>query len=152
MNDLCKLLYVTVALKKDEMPEGYLGAPNEYLTGMRVGTKGSVMVTFGLHAKPEEPVGMYFSVSPMGKEPPIEQTQYSDITCETLRASLLPNGMGLFQMTIEIKDVLFNDGIYEANVRLFPSGEKPGESRQIDAIKSYFYVLTLKERNHVINS
>lgn len=152
MNELCKLLYVTVALKKDEMPKGYLGSTNEILTGMHIGTKGSVMVTFGLHAKPGEPLGMSFSISPMGEEPPIEETKYSDITSEVLRAIRLPNGMGIFQMTIEIKDVLFNDGMYEANVRLYPSGEKPSESRQIDAIKSYFYVLTLEGINHVISS
>ncbi len=152
MNSLCKLLYVTVAQKKDQMSEDYLGSSNEYITGMPMGSKGSVMVTFGLHAKPEESVGMYFSVSPIGKEPPIGETLHSDNTCEILRASRLPNGMGLFQMTIEIKDVLFNDGIYEVNVRLFPSGESPSENNQIDAIKSYFYVLTLKDRGHVINS
>ncbi|MGY5464308.1 hypothetical protein [Citrobacter koseri] len=149
MERSCKLLSATIALKKDDMTNEYLASPHEFISGIPQGEKRSVMVTFGLHARPGVPVGMYASVTPFTDQNAVKQTQYTESFYNTLRANLLPDGMGVFLIALEVKDVLFErDGLYKVDVRVFPSDEMPSPDNQIDAIECFFYVLTLKgDRN-----
>lgn len=153
MDNSPKLLSIAVALKKDDMKGDYLAMHNEFISGIPRGEKRSVMVTFGLYARPGVPVGMYASVNRKGEEPPIGKIKYTESFYSTLRANLLANGMGVFLITLEVKDVPFeHSGLYEVNVRVFPSGEIPREENEIDAIKSFFYALTSKENQNATNS
>lgn len=149
MNSSCKLLSASVALKKKGMTSDYLAAHHELISGIPLGDKRSVMVTFGLYARPGVPVGIYASVTPKDKESPLGRTKYSESYYTTLRSTPVDNEMGVFLMTLEVKDIPFvHDGLYEANVRVFPIEEIPSEDNQIDSIKCFFYVVTSKEDQH----
>ncbi|EIY5054318.1 hypothetical protein ACQ9LN_02185 [Klebsiella variicola] len=145
MNNPCKLLSVTVALKKDGITIDYLAGHHELISGITQGEKRSVLVTFGLYARPGVPVGIYASVTPKGKESPLGSTNYSESYYKNLRSAPVDNEMGVFLMTLEVKDVIFEqDGLYEANVRVFPNDATPSENNQIDSIQCFFYVVTSK--------
>ncbi|HFI5583265.1 TPA: hypothetical protein ACGQTX_004201 [Raoultella ornithinolytica] len=153
MNNSCKLLSATVALKTNDMTSDYLAAHHELISGIPQGEKSSVMVTFGLHARPGVPIGIYAAVTPKNQESPLGSTKYTESFYTTLRSEAVTDDMGVFLMTLEVKDIPFeHDGLYEANVRIFPSEEMPSEDNQLDAIKCFFYVVTSKEGQHATNS
>lgn len=153
MKNSCKLLSASVALKKNGMTNDYLAAHHELIDGVALGEKRSLMVTFGLYARPGVPIGIYASVNPKGKEAPLTKIHYTASFYSTLRSESIANEMGVFLITLEVKDVPFEqDGLYEANVRAFPSGEIPSESNQIDSIQCFFYVRTLTEGLNATNS
>ncbi|WP_409250168.1 hypothetical protein [Enterobacter hormaechei] len=150
MIESCKILSATIALKQDHMTNEYLVSQHEFISGIPKGEKRTVMVTFGLHARPGVPVGVYTAINPVGINSEITQTQFAENFYNTLNANLLPDGMGVFLITLEVKDVLFDqDGLYKVDVRVFPSDEMPTLDNQIDAIECFFYVLTLKEDRNV---
>lgn len=151
MKSACKLLFSFVVLKKDLMPLDYLSSPRECVTGVKKGDKNTFMAIFGLHALPGKPINTYASISPVGKEPPIDLAKLGDAASYTLRATPLPDGMGVFLMAVEVKDVVFeDDGMHEINVRIFPSDETPSTENEIDSIRNYFFVLTAKgEKNGI---
>lgn len=149
MNNPCKLLSASVALKKEGMSNNYLSAHHELISGIPLGEKRSVMVTFGLYARPGVPIGIYAAVTPKSQESPLGSNKYTESFYTTLRSEAVADDMGVFLMTLEVKDIPFeHDGLYEADVRVFPSEEMPSEDNQLDAIKCFFYVVTSKgERN-----
>lgn len=149
MNNPCKLLSASVALKKEGMSNNYLSAHHELISGIPLGEKRSVMVTFGLYARPGVPIGIYAAVTPKNQESPLGSNKYTESFYTTLRSEAVADDMGVFLMTLEVKDIPFeHDGLYEADVRVFPSEEMPSEDNQLDAIKCFFYVVTSKgERN-----
>ncbi|HGY5829512.1 TPA: hypothetical protein ACNV5T_003385 [Klebsiella michiganensis] len=143
MTNAYKLLSATVALKKEGVKNDYLFAHHELISGVPLGGKRSVMVTFGLYAPPGIPVGIYASVAPKGQEPKIGSIKYSESFYTTLRSTPVANDKGVFLMTLEVKDVLFEyDGLYEAIVRVYPSEEMPSEEGELDSITCFFYVVT----------
>lgn len=147
MDNSLKLLSISVALKKDGMNSDYLATHHEYINGITQGEKRSVMVTFGLYALTGVPVGMYASVTPRGEEFPLNKTQNTDSFYTTLKSHPLDDGMGVFLITLEVKDVPFEtSGLYEVNVRAFPSGSVPSKDNEIDSIQSFFFALTSKEK------
>ncbi|MCT2785239.1 hypothetical protein KBQ18_08285 [Klebsiella aerogenes] len=153
MNSSCKLLSVSVALKKEGMSNNYLSAHHELISGIPMGEKRSVMVTFGLYARPGVPIGIYAAVTPKNQESPLGSNKYTESFYTTLRSEAVADDMGVFLMTLEVKDIPFeHDGLYEANVRIFPSEKMPSEDNQLDAIKCFFYVVTTKEGQHATNS
>lgn len=149
MNSSCKLLSASVALKKDGMTKEYLATHHELISGVTNGEKRSVMVTFGLYAKPEVPIGIYASVNPIGEEPPINKNKYAEGFYRTLNSSPLSDGMGVFLITLEVQDVHFeHSGLYEVNARIFPSETTPSTENEIDSIRCFFYALTSVEGRH----
>lgn len=154
MNNPCKLLSATVTLKKEGAPNDYyLSARHELISNVPLGDKRSVMVTFGLYARPGVPLGIYASVTPKEKEPPLGSTKYTESFYTTLKSEAVDDGMGVFLMTLEVKDIPFeHDGLYEANVRVFPTDALPSKDNQLDSIQCFFYVLTSKGDRHATNS
>ena len=153
MKSACKILFSFAVPRKDYMNLDYLSSPKECVTGVKKGEKNTFIAIFGLHALPGNPINIYASISSVGKEPPLDSAKPGDAISQTLRATPLPDGMGVFLMAVEVKDVPFEqDGLYEANVRAFPSGEIPSESNQIDSIQCFFYVKTLTEGLNATNS
>ncbi|WP_447868976.1 hypothetical protein [Raoultella ornithinolytica] len=145
MTNSCKLLNASVALKKKGMTNEYLAAHHEYISGIPLGEKRSVMVTFGLYARPGVPIGIYAAVTPKNQESPLGSTKYTESFYTTLRSEAVADDMGVFLMTLEVKDISFEyDGLYEANVRAFPNDAIPSEDNQLDSIKCFFYVVTSK--------
>lgn len=139
-----KLLSATVALK-NEGSKNDLFVHHEIVSGIPLGEKRTVMVTFGLYAPPGIPIGVYASVAPEGRGPQLDSIKYSESFYTTLRSTPITNDRGVFLMTLEVKDVLFErDGLYEAIVRIYPSEEMPSEDGELDSITCFFYVVTLK--------
>ncbi|OVY38272.1 hypothetical protein BME69_08525 [Klebsiella quasipneumoniae subsp. quasipneumoniae] len=153
MSNLCKLLSASVALKKKGMTVDYLASHHELISGIAMGEKRSVMVTFGLYARPGVPIGIYAAVTPRNQESPLGSTKYTQSFYTTLRSEAVADDMGVFLMTLEVKDIPFeHDGLYEANVRAFPTDAMPSEDSQLDSIKCFFYVETSKGQQDATNS
>lgn len=145
MTNPVKLLFAFATLWKEKMNDDYLASPRELITGVKQGEKRSVMVTFSLRGMVGMPVNIYTSVYKEGKEEELDLEKYETYN-DTLRSSILSDGTGVFLMTIEVPNVHFeNDGIYEVNVKLFPSDKPLAKGNEIDSIHSYFYALTEKD-------
>ncbi|EPC6248954.1 TPA: hypothetical protein MEA38_005380 [Klebsiella variicola] len=148
MSNLCKLLSASVALKKKGMTVDYLASHHELISGIAMGEKRSVMVTFGLYARPGVPVGIFASVTPQGGAPKVGSIKYTESYYTTVRSEAVDD-MGVFLMTLEMKDVYFeSSGLYEASIRVFPHEEIPSDSNELDSIECFFYVVTSKENQN----
>ncbi|MFG0516896.1 hypothetical protein [Kluyvera intermedia] len=144
MQPQSKLLFAFPVVKKEDMTPSYLTTPCEFFSGVKSGTKQSVMVTFGVLASLLQPISVLMSVNRMGEPNPLDLPG-DESFYQNLRLNLLPDGKGVYLVSMEVRNVLFDgDGLYEIEAKIFPSGAALDESNVIDSIKSSFYVITDK--------
>lgn len=151
MENAYKLLYAFAGPKIDGLDLDYLKAPRECITGLKKGVKQSLMVTFGMKAYVDKPINIYTSITPQGKETTFDLAKLSNSFYTTLRATPISNEIGLFLMTMEVQDVVIDgDGLYEVNVRLFPSDESPSQENQLDSIRSFFFAKSVHGDSYAV--
>lgn len=151
MENAYKLLYAFAGPKIDGASLDYLTSPRECITGLKKGVKQSLMVTFGMKAYVGKPINIYTSITPQGKETTVDLARLSNSFYTTLRATPLSDEVGLFLMVMEVQDVVIDsDGVYEVNVRLFPSDETPSQENQLDSIRSFFFAKSIHGDSHAV--
>ncbi|ELV7528906.1 hypothetical protein QMU90_002798 [Edwardsiella ictaluri] len=140
---MSKLLFSFINPKIEAMTMEYLSSPSECIRIPKGKEKQSLMITFGLHSLPGKAISIYSSIYAAGMKVPVNTAKAGDGGAHTLRATLLPDGMGVFLMAMEANDVVFEgDGMYEIDLRIFPADEKPSKDNEIDSLRNFFLVLT----------
>lgn len=140
-----KILFSFPVLYKDEMSKEYLAIPQVLIHGVKKGSKRSLMVTFGLIADYENPITIFASVTPYGQEEEPKERRPKDAFYKNLDQYVTPQA-SVFLVTVRVEEVLFDeDGLYEINVRIYPSDSSISKENELDSHKSFFYVFTEKD-------
>lgn len=141
-----KILFAFPVKHREVMDPAYLSTPNELFFEIPKGGIRPVMVTFGLFANYENPVSILVKIQRFGQP---EQTDIptSEGFYQNLRVHMLPDDRGVFLVSLEVSDVLFDeDGLYEIKTKLFKAEDPQRFDEAIDCHDSYFYVMTKKEQ------